>query len=253
LLAPGGATLTSDDDLVAIWRSTGGLRFQNYRARFTVLDQPKVERAWIVDALAGRATTSPHCPAAWRTWVTDRGYAALLSVPTTVIRSRAEQVPADPAGQRLLSLIRGYYRGRDHDFEACAVEIWRLLAPSTGACDLTRRSVDRGRDAIGGYILGPPADPITIDFALEAKCYSPTTSVRVGDVSRLISRLRHRQFGVFVTTSYFHHQVYSEVREDQHPIALVCGRDIVDVLRAHGRGDLSSLRAWLDSITVVRP
>jgi hypothetical protein len=36
-------------------------------------------------------------------------------------------------------------------------------------------------------------------------------------MSRLISRLRFRQFGVFITTSYFHHQAYEEVRLDQHP------------------------------------
>jgi hypothetical protein len=44
LLAPGGPGLSFDDELQAIWRSTGGRRFQNYRARFTVLDVPRIER-----------------------------------------------------------------------------------------------------------------------------------------------------------------------------------------------------------------
>jgi hypothetical protein len=100
---------------------------------------------------------------------------------------------------------------------------------------------------VGEYVLGPSSDPITIDFALEAKCYSPTTSVGVRDVARLISRIRHREFGVFVTTSHFAAQAYSEVRTDGHPIALICGQDIVDALRAHGFADASSVRAWLDA------
>jgi len=254
LLVPGGAALTADDDLVAIWRSAGGLRFQNYRALFTVLDVPTVQRSWIADILSGvAATASPHCPGPWRAWVDDRGYAALMSAPTKVVRSRAEQLPADPVGRRLLDLIRDYYRGREHDFEVCAVALWRLLAPATGPCELTPPGRDGGRDAVGGYILGPPADPITIDFALEAKCYSEDHSVGVKEVSRLISRLRHRHFGVFVTTSFFGQQVCDEVRTDQHPIALVCGRDIVDVLRSHGRGDPPSVRAWLDATQPAQP
>ena len=38
LAAPGGPALTSSDDLVAIWKSSDGRRFQNYKASFTVLD-----------------------------------------------------------------------------------------------------------------------------------------------------------------------------------------------------------------------
>jgi hypothetical protein len=44
-------------------------------------------------------------------------------------------------------------------------------------------------------------------------------SVGVREV-RLISRLRHRQFGVFVNMSHFNPQVYSEVRSDGHRAAV---------------------------------
>jgi hypothetical protein len=43
----------------------------------------------------------------------------------------------------------------------------------------------------------------------------------------------------------FHEQVYKEVRQDRHPIALVCGRDVVDALRAKGYGDVSAVESWL--------
>ena len=75
---------------------------------------------------------------------------------------------------------------------------------------------------------------------LEAKCYRPPSngrranSVGVKDVSRLISRIRHRQFGVLVTTSVVARQAYEEVREDRHPIIFICGKDIADILTVRG-------------------
>jgi hypothetical protein len=35
---------------------------------------------------------------------------------------------------------------------------------------ITRASIDGGRDAIGRYVLGLNNDPVYVDFALEAKC-----------------------------------------------------------------------------------
>lgn len=248
LLAPGGAGLTGDDELTAIWRSSGGSRFQNYRAQFTVLDLARVTRNWLDDVLAGNTNDSPHCPAAWASWVRGRTYQPLLAPSTTVVRSKAAQMPDDPGGQAILRTIRDFYRGNEHAFEYCAVQLWKLIAPRTGRCDVTRPSRDGGRDAIGEYTIGPPSDPITIDLALEAKCYADTNSVGVRDVSRLISRLRHRQFGVFVTTSYFNQQAYSEVREDGHPIVLISGSDIVGALRSGGYSDPDTVRRWLTAI-----
>jgi hypothetical protein len=86
-----------------------------------------------------------------------------------------------------------------------------------------------------------------LGFALEAKCYAATTSVGVEDVSRLIARLRPRNFGVFVTTSFFGSQAYKEIRSDLHPVALICGRDIVEALRAKGIGSVEAVREWLNT------
>jgi hypothetical protein len=245
LLAPGGPAVTSDEELAAIWRATGGKRFQNYRSYFTVLDHNLIPRSWIQQLLEGQGPLGGYCPDVWRIWVESRVYCPLLAPSTTVIRSKGNQLPEDPVGRAMLGEIRDYFRGREHDFEACAVAIWRLIAPSTGAVDLTRPSRDGGRDAVGAYVLGPVANPIAIDFALEAKCYSADSSVGVREASRLISRIRHRNFGVLVTTSFFNRQVQDEIHEDGHPIALVCGRDIIDVLRQHGRTTADSVREWL--------
>jgi hypothetical protein len=84
-----------------------------------------------------------------------------------------------------------------------------------------------------------------MDFALEAKCYSAMNSVGVREMSRLISRLRHRQFGVLVTTSWLDLQAYKEIKEDEHPIIIVSAADIVDLLRRNGKGSAGVVAAWL--------
>ena len=70
-----------------------------------------------------------------------------------------------------------------------------------------------------------------MECALEAKCYSENNSVGVKEMSRLISRIRYRQFGILVTTSYVNKQAYEEVVEDEHPILIVTAADIAAALR----------------------
>jgi hypothetical protein len=114
--------------------------------------------------------------------------------------------------------------------------------------EVTRPSRDGGRDAIGEYRLGPGVDPIRLHFALEAKCYNPDGGgLGVKMVSRLISRIKHREFGVFVTTAYVGDQPYKEVREDGHPIVFLVGRDLVGILKKMGLTTPAALTAYLDT------
>jgi hypothetical protein len=69
----------------------------------------------------------------------------------------------------------------------------------------------------------------------------------VKEVSRLISRIRHRQFGVLVTTSLVARQAYEEVREDRHPILFISGRDIAEILIANGFNTVGRVAALLAS------
>ena len=119
-----------------------------------------------------------------------------------------------------------------------------MYAP-TSDYTLTAPSRDGGRDAYGYYKLGPEADPIRLDFALEAKCYAADNGVGVRELSRLISRLRHRQFGVLVTTSYLAPQAYEELRDDDHPVVVISARDIVDILKRQGIATPSESETWL--------
>lgn len=124
--------------------------------------------------------------------------------------------------------------------------MWVQSDPHVTSVEVTRPSRDGGRDAIGEYRLGPAADPVKLQFALEAKCYDPDGGgVGVKQVMRLISRIRHRQFGVFVTTAFVHKQAYEEVREDEHPVVFLSGRDILDVLHRMGMSDAHAVEGYL--------
>ena len=112
LLAPGSDRISGEEDLVAVWRTTGGQRFQNYRARFTVLDVAAVSRAWISQVAAGEPL-GPQCPDAWHAWVETGTYTPLLAPPTVIIRTRDQQRPA-PADKPLLDLVYGHFKDRPH-------------------------------------------------------------------------------------------------------------------------------------------
>lgn len=114
--------------------------------------------------------------------------------------------------------------------------------------DLTRHYVDGGRDATGKFSIGTENNSIYVDYALEAKCYAINNAVGVKEVSRLISRIRYRQFGILVTTSYVHRQAYKEISEDGHPIIILSARDLIEILKRNGYGTDNTVKQWLVSL-----
>jgi hypothetical protein len=160
-------------------------------------------------------------------------------------RTKAEQLPKDSDSITMIETIHAFFLHRPHAFEACAAALARLMLPDIAAMDLTRPSRDGGRDAIGQLRIGHGPTSILVDFALEAKCYLPSNSVGVREVSRLISRLRHRQFGILVTTSFLDTQAYREIKEDGHPIVIIAAADIVALLRINGLSGVDAVSEWL--------
>ena len=247
LAVPGAQNLGPDDDLVAIWRAKGieNQRFQNYKASFTVLDVRTVKRDWIDDIQNGCAVLSDHAPKTWLDWVKHRKYVSLYAPHTIEIRSKEQQLPGKKADLKLIFSIYEKFKANPFGFENCAVEIARLLMRDIGHCKTTRPWRDGGRDAVGIYRIGSGESSIDVEFALEAKCYKPGKSVKVKELSRLLSRIRHRQFGILVTTSYLSSQAYKELKEDGHPVVLISASDIVKVLKER-IGSLYSIKTWLD-------
>jgi hypothetical protein len=244
LAVPGSYGLSPTDDLTAIWKSKVGFRFQNYKSIFTILDIPVIKRLWINDIKNGNVF-SENCPGVWRYWVETGVYTPLKAPKNVEYRSKKEQLPSSTNNKQLIEHIYNYFKDDPYNFEKCTVEIARFMDKNIINCDLTRRWMDGGRDATGKYRIGYKDNAISVDFALEAKCYALDNSVKIGHTSRLISRLRYRQFGILVTTSFVDQQAYKEIKEDGHPVVIISAEDIATILTEAGLGAKDVLVEWL--------
>lgn len=245
LAVPGVRGAPLEDCLVALWRSTEGHPFQNYRAQLTILDCASVSREWIEDLKSGHST-SENAPPAWQDWVRTSRYSPRVTVPTVRHRTRCEQLPETVEQARIVSTIRRHYAANPYGFERLAAALVLMAEPGrVTAIAVTQPRRDGGRDAVGSYRIGFGIDPIDVEFAVEAKC--TTGPVGVKEVARLISRMRHRQFGVLVTTSYVAEQAYKEIKEDGHPVAILAARDIAETLIRLGYAETARLEELMRS------
>ncbi len=254
LAAPGNPKISPDRDLVAFWRTVNEKRFQNYEAHFTILDTGKkpITKEWIKSLIYDHENSLEKAPDAWKNFVKKgrNGITALTAPKTFDIPAKYTQLQSDVEGNKCLEYIRNHYKDNPQMFEACATDIVSKMDSNFVDFSLTRPWRDGGRDAIGLYEIktgGKANYPLKIDCALEAKCYSPSNSVGVREMSRLISRIRYRQFGILVTTSYVDNQAYKEVVEDEHPILIVTASDIACILR-NSAINSSNIDNWINSI-----
>jgi hypothetical protein len=247
LAVPGAKGISFSEDLVAIWKSKDGKRFQNYRAFFTILDASKIPRDWIRRLIDGAnvKVLQASAPLAFSDWQDHGKFTALSAPPTLEIRSKSEQLSELKSHQVLVQNIYEYFKDHPTLFEHCASRITEMMLGAVRQIDVTRPTRDGGRDAIGLFRIGNALTGIDLEFAMEAKCYSPQQGVGVKEVSRLISRLRHRQFGVLVTTSFLAAQAYQEIKDDKHPIVIISNRDIAEILVENGLGEPTELSSWL--------
>jgi hypothetical protein len=244
--APGGQGASSLEDLVAVWRVKSGIRFQNYRALLTVLNSETISHAWLEDLVSGvAATASTHCPPSWKRWVKFGLYDALKCEQQIVPRSRAEQLPNTKRERDVLDQVLSSLNDREFEFAAAAVV--GMMDPRFCDVEVTRAVRDGGRDVIAAYRMGHEAHHIALQAYVEAKRWKPESSVGVKPLMRLISRIKHRDFGVFVTTSYFDKQVQAELLEDRHPVVLMSGGDLARLLISR---DLEgpALGRWLQEV-----
>jgi hypothetical protein len=248
LAVPGAPGVSQRDDLIAIWKTRNTQRFQNYRATFTILDEPKVQRAWIEELHNGNPFSS-DAPQSWLQWITGGRYVPLRAPRTVSHRTRLQQIPRQAHSRKIIETITSYFNqhpGGVYAFEHCAAEIARLMDSNIISYDLTRPWRDGGRDAIGSYRIGHKDNAIEVVFALEAKCNDIRNGCGVRQTSRLISRLRYRQFGIFLTTSYVSQQAYQEIVEDEHPVIIVSAADIANILVRAGINSIPAVQQWLE-------
>ena len=254
MAAPGNPKISPDKDLVAFWRTIKGKRFQNYEAYFTVLDTGKkpISKRWLQSLIEDHENNLEYAPDVWKKFISKgrNGITPLLAQRMFVVPSKYDQLQSDEEGNRCLKRIRDYYKDNPFGFEICATDLVSKMDNHFVDFTVTRPRRDGGRDAIGYYAISPEGKanyPLKIDCALEAKCYSEDTAVHVRQMSRLISRIRYRQFGIMVTTSYVDKQAYSEVIEDGHPILIITASNIASILRNNAINS-SNIDTWLNSI-----
>ena len=235
LCVPGTINHDSTQDLIAVWKSSSGLRFQNYAAFFTILNVSHIKRDWILDLNKGKKITD-NTPIEYIKFIEKGIYSPLTSEKTISFRSVKEQIPENSHQQNILNLIFDFFKTDNRLFEFFAADVFMMSNSNVIIDEITRSVKDGGRDAVGRLKMGLDNDPIYSEFSLEAKCYNPglnnekLNTVGVKETSRLISRIKNRQFGVLVTTSAISSEAYKEVREDGHPIIFISGIDIVRIL-----------------------
>ena len=251
IAAPGNPHISPDHDLVAFWRSMDEKRFQNYESYFTVLNTNKpIDRKWINALIYDHENSLQFAPESWKHFVATgrNGIEALTAKRMLKIPGKYDQLQTDIEGRHCLEIVRKHYASNPYGFEVCAKDIVEKMDDHFQDFTLTRPWRDGGRDALGFYVLEGRSHknmPLRIDCALEAKCYDEKNAVGVRQMSRLISRIRYRQFGIMVTTSYVDSQAYKEVIEDEHPILIVTASDIAATLRNNAI-TTQNIQEWLD-------
>lgn len=259
LAVPGIKGKPEKDWLTAVWGcNSKGDRFQNYKSFFTILNTTSgsdyeegfgINLAWLTDIENGDAFNSKYAPKEWKKYILKQNFSPLFSRIEKSVRSKEEQLPDTKEKMKMLDLIHDFFIEKDHGygFELFAADLTQFMDSSVIDVTVTRPYKDGGIDAEGKYKIFSKAENIVyVDFYLQAKCYSNTNAVGVKDTSRLISRIKNRQFGIMFTTSYVHKQAYKELLDDGHPVVLVTGRNIVDYIYNELEiRDIDKLEKWL--------
>lgn len=248
LAVPGDRRIRPQDSLVAVWAQNSEGRYQNYKSIFTILDVPEIDRRWLHDLEFNDGYSSQYAPSVWKKWVDNATYTPLITEKNPIqYRRKNEQIPSPSSEEfKMLQTIISYFSD-PYDFEQCACKIVQIMDSNFIQISPTRRIRDGGKDADGKYRVGTPSNGIELEFILEAKRYDVDNSVGVKETSRLISRIKNKQFGIIVTTSYVGDQAYKEIIEDQQPIIVVSGKDIIEILMNAGINNLEMLNEWLNS------
>lgn len=260
LAVPGIKGKPEKDWLTAVWGCTvEGDRFQNYKAFFTILNTStgcKFEKgyginlAWLNDIEVGKAFESDYAPKEWKKYIENKRYASLIARAERRVKSKAEQLPEDSNKKEMLKVLQQYFIKKDngYSFEEFAKDITIGMDNAVVQIETTRPFKDGGIDAEGQYkIFKNAGNSIYVEFYMQAKCYKQTSPVTTKDMARLIARIKNRQFGIMVTTSYVADQAYKEILEDGQPIVILSGRDIIDYIFDELEiRNVDSLKTWLE-------
>lgn len=252
LAVPGVPNLHPDEYFSTVWRTQNGIRFPNYVAKFSVikLEEGFVKKEWLNALRQTNDKALDLAPSSWKNF-TQKGLNGIepLSAPQVIeYPGKSAMLPADEDGKSIIKAIHKKYGKNDSvGFEKFAKKLMYLMDSNFQNINLTRPWKDGGRDAIAEYVIKAPSNKLVVECAMEAKCYDPgKEGVAVKQTSRLISRIKHRQFGILITTSYIAKQAYDEVKEDGHPILFCTGKDIATILQQKANVTSKTINEWLE-------
>ncbi|MFE5080827.1 restriction endonuclease [Streptomyces mirabilis] len=234
------------------WGGREHSTFVNYVYDIALLDltaeDEQVTWEWIEarrDPNVNDADALQPAPKAWREWV-KHGISALPRLRRRVARAKVSKVrdqrPVPGSSEYAdLELIYKHFDGRKHDFEALASAVAARVFRGSGHSYiegwLTRRSGDGGADFVGRIDLGSGLAGTSLVVLGQAKCVKLDSLVTAEQIARVVARLRRGWIGVYVTTGAYSEPAQTEMIEDQYPIVLINGSELVRELRAIARDD----------------
>jgi hypothetical protein len=247
-----GVALIERAERLVQWAGRERATFTNYVFDLVVIDlaaeNEQVDWDWISarrDPARLDEDLLKLAPASWREWV-EHGHSALPRIRRRVARARVtklrDQRPEPGSTEEAdLHAVYKYFDDRKHDFEtvasAVAARVMRGSGHSYREGWLTRRSGDGGADFVGRLDVGSGLAGTSLVVLGQAKCILPKSTISAEQVARVIARLRRGWIGVYVTTGAYTEAAQLEMIEDQYPIVLINGTDLVRELRSIARDD----------------
>ena len=122
------------------------------------------------------------------------------------VRSREAQLPTPGSDdEHILGQLTNL---EPNEFEAAIVALFQEMKTVEHSITGTRYVNDSGFDFLGSLTM---PIPVGYEVPLRGEVKRWKQSVGVGEVSRLVAKLRRGEYGIFITTPYYTPQAQKEV------------------------------------------
>lgn len=214
------------DSIELTWFEDQARPIRNYRYSLAILDTEFVGLEWLRSRVIStrKEDLFRGGSSVWNDYI--RGRTRRRQVWRANLRSTDEQLPKPGSSDE--RVLRQLTELAPKHFEAVIVALFREMKTVEHSITQTRYVNDSGFDFFGTFTMPLPVG-YAVPFRGEAKRWKQ--GVGVGEVSRLVARLRRGEYGIFVTTSYYTRQAQKEVLEDGYPIKLLSGIDLIRFFR----------------------
>lgn len=200
--------------------------------------------------------TLKYAPTAWKTWLSNGECSKVRRhvYSTKLIKPKEQQPIPGSKDEEYLNKIYDYFSAIDkHCFELLAMRVTQEIFQMSGSNFMpgwiTKQSGDGGIDFVARCDIGTGISRIKTIIIGQAKCENINTPTNGIGIARTLSRLKRGWIGVYVTTSPFSIAVQKEVIDDQSPIMLINGLQVVKAVQTILYREGYTLEEFLHSIT----